>query len=93
MSSRRAADQVERVPPPSPPSAGSRGEDQEDFGLDYAETLKAWRARFDAAEAQGRLPAGFDRRFCDLWRFYLTYCEGGFRAGGITVSQVTLVKR
>ena len=54
---------------------------------------KAWRTSFDAAETQGRLPAGFDRRFCDLWRFYLMYCEGGFRGGGITVSQVTLVKR
>jgi cyclopropane-fatty-acyl-phospholipid synthase len=76
--------------------AAERGlswEDHEDFGLDYAETLQAWRARFDAAEAQGRLPAGFDRRFCALWRFYLMYCEGGFRAGAITVSQVTLVKR
>ena len=76
--------------------AAERGlswEDQEDFGRDYAETLKAWRANFDAAEAKGRLPAGFDRRFCDLWRFYLMYCEGGFRGGAITVSQVTLVKR
>jgi cyclopropane-fatty-acyl-phospholipid synthase len=72
---------------------GLAWEDQEDFGLDYAETLKAWRANFDAAVAQRRLPAGFDRRFCDLWRFYLMYCEGGFRGGGITVSQVTLVKR
>jgi cyclopropane-fatty-acyl-phospholipid synthase len=68
-------------------------EDQEDFGADYAETLKAWRERFEAAAGQGGLPAGFDRRFCDLWRFYLMYCEGGFRGGGITVSQVTLVKR
>lgn len=76
--------------------AAERGlswEDQEDFGADYAETLKAWRARFTAAEAQGELPAGFDRRFCDLWRFYLMYCEGGFRGGTITVSQATLVKR
>jgi cyclopropane-fatty-acyl-phospholipid synthase len=72
---------------------GLSWEDQEDFGLDYAETLKAWRARFDAAVAQDGLPAGFDRRFCDLWRFYLMYCEGGFRGGGITVSQVTLVRR
>ena len=72
---------------------GLSWEDQEDFGRDYAETLKAWRAHFDAAEAQRRLPAGFDRRFCDLWRFYLMYCEGGFRGGAITVSQVTLVKR
>ena len=72
---------------------GLSWEDQEDFGLDYAETLKAWRASFEAAVAQERLPAGFDRRFCDLWLFYLMYCEGGFRGGGITVSQVTLVWR
>jgi cyclopropane-fatty-acyl-phospholipid synthase len=76
--------------------AAERGlswQDQEDFALDYAETLKAWRARFDAAVEAGRLPAGFDERFVRLWRFYLMYCEGGFRGGGITVSQVTLVKR
>lgn len=66
--------------------------DQEDFGLDYAETLKAWRERFDEAAREGRLPAGFDERFRNLWRFYLMYCEGGFRGGGITVSQVTLTK-
>jgi cyclopropane-fatty-acyl-phospholipid synthase len=76
--------------------AAERGlawEDQEDFGRDYAETLKAWRTNFDAAEMHGRLPAGFDRRFCDLWRFYLMYCEGAFRGGAITVSQVTLARR
>ncbi len=76
--------------------AAERGldwQDQEDFGPDYAETLKAWRERFEAAVAQGRLPPGFDRRFCDLWRYYLMYCEGGFRGGGIDVSQITLVKR
>ena len=71
---------------------GLSWEDQEDFGLDYAETLKAWRANFDAAAAEGRLPPDFDERFRNLWRFYLMYCEGGFRGGGITVSQVTLVK-
>ena len=67
--------------------------DQADFGLDYAETLRLWRDRFDAAVDQGRLPAGFDERFVRLWRYYLMYCEGGFRGGGIDVSQVTLVKR
>ena len=72
-------------------NAASSWEDQEDFGLDYAETLKVWRARFDAADAQGRLPE-VSTRFCDLWRFYLMYCEGGFRGGGIAVTQVTLVK-
>jgi len=76
--------------------AAERGlswEDQQDFALDYAETLKAWRENFDRAVEQGRLPAGFDDRFCGLWRFYLMYCEGGFRSGGITVSQATLVRQ
>lgn len=67
--------------------------DRHCFGLHYAETLRAWRERFDAAVAEGRLPARFDARFVDLWRYYLMYCEGGFRGGGIDVAQVTLVKR
>lgn len=66
--------------------------DQHSFGLDYAETLKQWRENFDAAAATGRLPAQFDQKFIDLWRYYLMYCEGGFRGGGIDVAQVTLIK-
>lgn len=62
------------------------------FGGDYAETLRIWRENFDAAVVKRRLPAGFDDRFIRLWRFYLMYCEGGFRGGGIDVRQVTLVK-
>ncbi|WP_432200337.1 class I SAM-dependent methyltransferase [Erythrobacter sp. W53] len=71
---------------------GLEWQDQSDFGADYAETLRIWREQFDAAEREGRLPQGFDERFCDLWRYYLMYCEGGFRGGGIDVHQVTLVK-
>ena len=66
--------------------------DQTDFGDHYAETLRLWRQNFDSAVGDGRLPAGFDRRFCDFWRYYLMYCEGGFLSGGIDVHQVTLVK-
>ena len=62
------------------------------FGGDYADTLALWRRRFDAAVGEGRLPHGFDADFVALWRYYLSYCEGGFRGGGIWVSQVTLVK-
>lgn len=62
------------------------------FGRDYAETLRIWRERFDAAVANRELPAGFDERFVRLWRYYLQYCEGGFRGGGIDVAQVTLEK-
>lgn len=67
--------------------------DQQDYGLHYAETLRLWRERFDAAVEQGRLPSGFDAKFVALWRYYLMYCEGGFRGGGINVAQVTLVKK
>lgn len=67
--------------------------DEVRFGPDYAETLKIWRARFDHAVEEERLPPGFDERFVRLWRFYLDYCEGGFRAGSIDVHQVTLIKQ
>jgi len=73
-------------------AAGFVWQDRTGFGLHYAETLKRWRENFDAAVAQGRLPAQFDVRFVNLWRYYLMYCEGGFRGGGIDVAQVTLVK-
>jgi cyclopropane-fatty-acyl-phospholipid synthase len=72
--------------------AGLGWRDRMGFGLDYAETLKRWRERYDLAVDDGRL-AGFDARFHDLWRYYLMYCEGGFRGRGIDVAQVTLVKR
>lgn len=62
------------------------------FGLHYAETLRRWRERFDRAVAGGALPAGFDDAFVRLWRYYLMYCEGGFRGRGIDVAQVTLVR-
>ncbi|MEO6248296.1 MAG: cyclopropane-fatty-acyl-phospholipid synthase family protein [Sphingomicrobium sp.] len=65
--------------------------DRQGFGLDYAETLRLWRERFDRAVAEGRL-ADFDERFHRLWRYYLMYCEGGFRGGGIDVAQVSLVR-
>jgi cyclopropane-fatty-acyl-phospholipid synthase len=66
--------------------------DRTGFGLHYAETLKRWRERYEATVAEGRLPAGFDEAFHRLWLYYLMYCEGGFRGGGIDVAQVTLVK-
>ena len=63
--------------------------DRDGFGLDYAETLRIWRERYDGAVGDGRL-AGFDEQFHKLWRYYLMYCEGGFRGLGIDVAQVTL---
>lgn len=65
--------------------------DRDGFALDYAETLKRWRTRYDDAVERGDL-AGFDDAFHRLWRYYLMYCEGGFRGGSIDVAQVTIVK-
>lgn len=72
--------------------AGLSWQDRKGYGLHYAETLRRWRRCYDAAVAEQRLPAGFDAHFHHLWRYYLMYCEGGFRGGGIDVAQVTLVK-
>lgn len=71
---------------------GLRWTEQRDFGAHYACTLHHWRERFDAAVEEDRLPPAFDGRFIALWRYYLMYCEGGFRGGGIDVSHVTLIK-
>jgi cyclopropane-fatty-acyl-phospholipid synthase len=73
-------------------AAGLEWRDRKGFGLHYAETLRRWRMRFEASVAEGRLPPGFDAAFHNLWRYYLMYCEGGFRGGGIDVVQVTLAK-
>jgi cyclopropane-fatty-acyl-phospholipid synthase len=64
---------------------------REGFAPDYAETLRRWRRRYDQAVARGKL-AGFGEPFHQLWRYYLMYCEGGFRGGAIDVAQVTLRK-
>ena len=74
--------------------AAERGlswDDREAFRLDYAETLRRWRNRYDLAVARGDLD-GFGEEFHNLWRYYLMYCEGGFRGGAIDVAQVTMVK-
>ena len=70
---------------------GLSWQDRQGFRLDYAETLNRWRERYNEAVAKGALK-GFAEPFHDLWRYYLMYCEGGFRGGAIDVAQVTMVK-
>ncbi len=70
---------------------GLSWENREGFAADYAETLKRWRSRYDQAMARGA-PAGFDEAFHNLWRYYLMYCEGGFRGRLIDVAQVTMAR-
>lgn len=63
----------------------------EDIGLDYARTLHDWRSRFE-----GQLPAvrelGFSEAFIRLWRYYLCYCEGGFRERAISTVHLVMTK-
>jgi cyclopropane-fatty-acyl-phospholipid synthase len=61
------------------------------FGHDYADTLAEWHSRFDAAWAD-ICPLGFDERFRKLWKFYLSYCEAGFRTERTSVVQLALSK-
>jgi cyclopropane-fatty-acyl-phospholipid synthase len=61
------------------------------FGQDYADTLAEWSRRFEAAWDDIR-SLGFDERFRKLWRFYLSYCEAGFRTERTNVVQLSLAK-
>jgi len=70
-------------------AAGLRVTGEFDFGLDYAETLRRWRARSFRAEPAVRA-LGFDSRFVRIWEFYLAYCEAAFAAGNTSVVQFTL---
>ncbi len=61
------------------------------FGIDYAETLKWWLNRVNE-KVDAIKPLGFDDKFLQIWRFYLCYCEAGFRAGRTDVMQIELKK-
>jgi cyclopropane-fatty-acyl-phospholipid synthase len=72
--------------------AGLRVIERHPFGQDYARTLALWHERFLAILPA--LPAlGFDERFIRMWRFYLSYCEAGFRSGDTDVFQFVLAHR
>lgn len=66
--------------------------DQEMFGGGYARTIELWRERFEERWAQIST-LGFDQRFYRLWRYYLSYCEGGFKEGAIDVGLFVLEHR
>jgi cyclopropane-fatty-acyl-phospholipid synthase len=62
-----------------------------DFGDDYAETLRRWRDAFEESWCEVA-KLGFDARFRRLWRYYLSYCEAGFRAGNISVEHISVAR-
>jgi len=64
--------------------------DVEILRLHYAETLKAWRQRFE--RNRERLRAIYDERFCRMWEMYLVSSEVAFRRDGCMVFQMQLAK-
>ena len=65
--------------------------DIEVLRLHYAETLKAWRKRFEAN--LDRVREIYDERFCRMWRLYLVGSEIAFRHNRLVVFQVQIAKK
>jgi cyclopropane-fatty-acyl-phospholipid synthase len=63
----------------------------EDFGADYAETLRRWRTNVER-DPERLAELGYDERFRRLWRLYLSYCEAGFIERRIGVAQLVYAK-
>ena len=65
--------------------------DVEVLRLHYAETLRAWRRRFDVNRTN--IAERLGERFCRMWDFYLTLSEAAFRHGDHVVFQMQLAKQ
>lgn len=70
---------------------GLRVDKENMFGEHYAKTIKHWKKSFDNSWNNIRT-CGFDNTFKRLWKYYLSYCEGGFRSGNINVGQFLIKK-
>ena len=70
--------------------AGLKSDHPRFFARDYADTLVHWHRNVLAA--RDRVVQQFDERFLRLWRYYLCYCECGFRVERVNLMQVTLLK-
>jgi len=64
---------------------------QEDFAEHYARTLKVWHERFQT-QRDAVLDQGYSEEFIRMWKFYLSYCEGGFSERAIGVSHIMYAK-
>lgn len=71
--------------------SGLRVVDSSLHAADYIRTLQIWAERFASAHEEIRA-LGFDERFIRMWRYYLAYCEAGFKAGQVNLARVTLEK-
>lgn len=63
----------------------------EDLAPHYPETLRRWRANFQARRAEIQA-LGYSHEFARLWEFYFCYCEAGFEERLIGDVQLLLAK-
>jgi cyclopropane-fatty-acyl-phospholipid synthase len=70
--------------------AGLKPADARFYAKDYADTLAQWHRNVLAVK--DKIVAQFDERFLRMWRYYLSYCECGFKVGSIDLMQITLHK-
>lgn len=64
---------------------------QEDITPHYARTLADWRKAFITGLPKVR-SMGYDETFINMWKFYLSYCEGGFLEHAIGCVQLVFAK-
>jgi len=64
--------------------------DVEILRIHYAETIRHWRDRFEAARAD--IAELYDERFCRMFEFYLGIAEQSFRARRQFIFQIQLAK-
>jgi cyclopropane-fatty-acyl-phospholipid synthase len=65
--------------------------DLHDIGLDYAKTLQDWHHRL-LENKEVLAHEGYDERFMKMWRYYFSYCEGGFLERTISTVQLVISK-
>jgi cyclopropane-fatty-acyl-phospholipid synthase len=65
---------------------------QELYGEHYSNTLQRWRKSFlnswDQISRQG-----YNKTFKNMWDFYLSYCEAGFKSKNIDLTQILLCNK
>lgn len=76
---------------PTVEKSGLWATDIEILRLHYAETLRAWRRRFQANRDE--VSKLYDERFCRMWEFYLAGSEIAFRRQGHMVWQMQIAKQ
>ncbi|MCL1141300.1 SAM-dependent methyltransferase [Shewanella gaetbuli] len=63
----------------------------DDIGQDYARTLKHWHENFDNAKSEIS-QLGYGEDFIRMWKFYLSYCEGGFLERTTSTVHLTAIR-